>query len=133
MNAVEEWAAALAAVRAELAGTETAERIVKLPAWAQTYMSKLEGHIVSLRRALADGPADTDTWVDGTMTVPDRPLHPGTQITFAAPDVDPKRVRQYMNVKVEDGDPRVIVVRSSSGLAVEPVASNVVRIRRVDR
>jgi hypothetical protein len=107
----------------ELADQQAA-RFARLGKWAQQYITDLErkvGELEARVAALSQGPAGSDTVVDGLGTYPDRELGLGAIIGFRLPTatIEAKvSSHGYLNISSEDG-----------ALIVQPYVSNVLRIR----
>jgi hypothetical protein len=52
------------------------------PSWMRDLAAKLAAEVASLRKQLADGPADSDTVLYGHVMQPDKPLGKGPTIRF---------------------------------------------------
>jgi hypothetical protein len=117
-------------------GIETQEqqsvrRLAAIPKWAQQHIADTERKVAELQArvaALSQGPAESDTVVDGLGTYPDRELGLGVIIGFRLPDgvVIEARVHPdgYLEIR-EKG-----VGSSGTGaLIVQPKSGNVLCIR----
>jgi hypothetical protein len=117
----------IAAIRRDRLGSENHARVEKLPAWARSYLERLEGEVHSLSRMVADGPEGSDTFVQG-YSHPDRPIGVRPNILYR---LDPDRVLDcYVEVSInrERGDEPGVYVRGDSTLVISPASGNAIRV-----
>jgi hypothetical protein len=99
-----------------------------LPKWAQQHIADTERRVAELEArvaALSQGPAESDTVVDGLGTYPDRELGLGVIIGFRLPGgvVIEAVVRgDYLRIR-DRGD------GAGGALVVQPETGNVLRVR----
>jgi hypothetical protein len=111
------------------AGDERALRFARLGKWAQQYIGDLERKVAELEArvaVLSEGPALSDTAVDGLGTYPDRELGLGARVKFTLPDGSSvtAHVRgDYLELNAMGPDLR------SDGIVVQPGSGNVLRVQ----
>jgi hypothetical protein len=108
---------------------ERALRFARLSKRAQQYIEDLEREVAELKArvaALSQGPAESDTVVDGLGTYPDRELGLGVFVTFRLPDGSLIRVQvhgDYLELHAMGPDLR------SDAIVVQPGSGNVLRVQ----
>jgi hypothetical protein len=91
----------------------------------ETHLTERE--LASAKRTLAEGPAESNTFVNRYGDAP-RPLGTGTGIQFVVEGYSDGAPRVYFEAKL-DSDRNVLTIYGSDSLAVFPQSSNVVNVK----
>jgi hypothetical protein len=108
---------------------QRAARMGGLAKWAQQHIADTERKVAELEArvaALSQGPAESDTVVDGLGTYPDRELGLGVSIGFRLPDGSLIRARvrdSWLELNALGPGQR------SDGIVSQPSSGNVLRVR----
>jgi hypothetical protein len=104
-----------------------ATKVPGLPKWAQQHIADLERKVADLERhvaLLSEGPAESDTVVDGLGIYPDRELGQGVIIGFRLPTGTIEAAVRGGYLEVRDKGLGML-----GTLVAQPQSSNVLRIK----
>lgn len=117
----------------------TKEQLAKLPVWAQRHFEMLEqalgdakNEVRTLRAVLGEAPPEgASGLVTWSVLMDDYPLPDRASVRFHEAPKGEKGYHRYIEVGVSSGNQseRVVVVRGSEGIVIQPQASNVVVVR----
>lgn len=113
----------------------TKEQLAKLPVWAQTYIARLEADKAetdTLRAALGEAPLEgASGLVTWSVLMDDYALPDRASVRFHEAAEGEKGYRRYIEVGFSQNnrDGRVLMIRGSEGIVIQPEASNVVAVR----